>query len=106
MRTYIKKIQSKSENTRKQILVGSLVVCMSLVSVVWINTLGYRFSKEKIAQTEKEIKPFALFGQTVKETYTNVSASVGNISLNTEKDKTVEKETNEKIIDLIPVESQ
>jgi len=46
MRAYIKKLQSKPEDTRKQILVGSLVVCMSLIGVIWVSSLSYKFSKE------------------------------------------------------------
>lgn len=101
MRTYIKKLQSKPESTRKQILVGSLVVSMSLVCLIWIGTLGYKFNKDTTAKVEEDIKPFALFGKTISDTYNNVTASVGNIS--TKKEKSKEKE---KQIDLIPVEYQ
>ncbi len=101
MRTYIKKLQSKSEVARKQILVGSLVVCMTLVGVIWISSLGYKFNNEKTAKVEDDMKPFALFGQTISETYDNVTASVGNIS--TQK---IEEKKNEKVIDLIPVDYQ
>lgn len=106
MRAYIKKIQSKSESTRKQIFLGSLVVCMSFVCLVWVSGLGYKFSKNTEIKTENEIKPFALFGQTISETYNNVTASVGNISSKkVEQEKEVEIK-NEKVIDLIPVEYQ
>ncbi|MFA5827672.1 MAG: hypothetical protein WC839_04260 [Candidatus Paceibacterota bacterium] len=106
MRKYIRKLQSKSESTRKQILVGSLIVCMSFVGLIWVNSLGYKFNKENFAKTQEDIKPFALFGQTISDTYNNVTASVGNISssLKKEEPKTVEKIKNEKQIDLIPVE--
>ena len=103
MRTYIKKLQSKPEDVRKRILIGSLIVSMSFVFVVWISSLGYRFNKDNSVKTEEAIKPFALFGQTVSETYNNVSASVGNISLPKEENKKEEVKV-EKIIDLIPVE--
>jgi len=106
MRKYIRKLQSKSESTRKQILVGSLIVCMSFVGLIWVNSLGYKFNKENSAKAQEDIKPFALFGQTISDTYNNVTASVGNISssLKKEEPKTVEKIKNEKQIDLIPVE--
>jgi len=108
MRKYIKKLQSKSESTRKQILVGSLIVCMSFVFLIWIGSLGYRFSnKETSLQAKEAMKPFALFGQTISDTYKNVSASVGNISLPAKKEQTTEVNTEtENQIDLIPVEYQ
>jgi len=101
MREYIKKIQSKPENTRKQILVGSLVVAMSLVGVIWVSSLGYKFSKNSSVSTEDTIKPFALFGKTISDSYKNVTASVGSISL---PKKEIETKTPDKVIDLIPVE--
>lgn len=103
MLTYIKKIQSKSEDTRKRIFIGLLIVCMSFIFIVWISSLGYRFNKENSVKTEENIKPFALFGQTISDTYNNVTASVGNISLPKE-DKKIEETKVEKVIDLIPVE--
>jgi len=108
MRAYIKKLQSKSEDTRKQIFVGSLIVCMSFVGLIWISSLGYKFNnKENTAKTEEAIKPFALLKQSISDTYNNVTASVGNIS-SPKKDepKTEEKVGTQKQIDLIPVEYQ
>jgi len=105
MRKYIKKLQLKSEDTRKQILFGSLIISMSFVFVVWISSLGYRFNKESSIKTQEDIKPFALFGQTISDTYNNVTASVGNISSSKEEKKIEEVEV-EKVIDLIPVEYQ
>lgn len=104
MRTYIRKLQSKGEDTRKQIFVGSLIVCMSLVGLIWISGIGQKFTKEKTAPTEDEIKPFELFGQSISNTYNNISASVGSIPKVKEEEK---KEVEiEKQIDLIPVEYQ
>lgn len=113
MRTYIKKLQSKSEDTRKQILVGSLIICMSFVGLIWINSLGNKFNSENSAKVQEDIKPFALFGKTISNTYKNVTASVGDVSLlkkdlptQTEESKTVKEIKTEKKIDLIPVEYQ
>lgn len=103
MHAYIKKLQSKSEVVRKQILVGSLIVCMSFVGLIWIGSLGYKFNKGNTARTQENIKPFALLGQTISDTYNNVTASVGNISSSIKKE---EPKTAEKQIDLIPVETQ
>lgn len=100
MRKYIKKIQSKSEDVRKQILVTSLVACMSLVLFIWVGTIGHKFNnKTSVAKTENEIKPFSLFSKTVSDTYKNVSASAGNI-----KSKIEESKEEGKVIELIPVE--
>ncbi len=104
MRTYIKKLQSKPEYIRKQIFFGSLIVSMAFVSIIWINSFGTKFNKETAAQTEEDIKPFALFGKSISDTYGNVKASVGNISLPNEKEEV--KKENEKMIELIPVEYQ
>jgi len=108
MRAYIKKLQSKSEVARKQILVGSLIVCMSFVGLIWISTLGYKFGKDSTAKVRDDIRPFALFEQSIKNTYDNVAASVGNISSSLKKtEPKVEKKAEvEKQIDLIPVETQ
>jgi len=105
MRTYIKKIQSKPEYIRKQILYGSLIVSMVFVGLVWINGLGYKFNKNNKENITKEPKPFSLFGNSISETYNNITASVGNIS-NTLKNKNEVNEDSikEKQVDLIPVE--
>jgi hypothetical protein len=97
MRAYIKKLQSKSEDTRKLIFVGLLILCMSFVSFIWIYNLGTRFeSPEVVNQTNEDIKPFKLFSNSISDTYKNMSASVGKITTNKEP---------EKQIDLIPVET-
>lgn len=100
MREYIKKLQSKSEIARKQILIGSLIVCMFFVGLIWVSSFGRKFNKEKSAQTQENIKPFALFGQTISDTYNNVSASVGGIA------SSIKKIKSGKQVDLIPVEHQ
>lgn len=106
MYSYIRKLQSKDEHTRKRILIGSLVVCMSIVGFLWITSLGYKFgdnSNDDVVSTENTIRPFALFGKSITNTVDNVSASVGNISSKTFNSK---RSKNEKQIDLIPVEIQ
>lgn len=114
MKEYIKKLQSKPENVRKQILFGSLIVSMSFVFVLWIFTLGYRFGgNDKIEDsksTNNNIKPFQLFGQTISDTYKSMSASVGNISnmkeQSQEEIKINKEESSDKQIDLITVDTQ
>ncbi|NVN97630.1 hypothetical protein HXX01_05420 [Candidatus Nomurabacteria bacterium] len=104
MRQYIKKLQSKNEDTRKLIMVGSLIVCMALVSFIWIYNLGTRFGDPKVAtQTNEDIKPFKLFSNSLSDTYKNISASVGKAKISDEAQKDTEvKEENK--VDLIPVE--
>ena len=97
MRAYIKKLQSKSEETRKLIFVSVLILCMSFVSFIWIYNLGTRFGDGKVAeQTDEDIKPFQLFKNSLSDTFKNISASVANSpSISSSPDKK---------IDLIPVE--
>ncbi len=105
MKAYIKKIQSKDEDTRKFIFIVSLVLCMAIVGFIWIYNLGTRFSNPKVAeQTNEDIKPFKLFTNSISDTYKNVSASVGKASSSIEGVKAETTPTPEKKIDLIPVE--
>lgn len=97
---YIRKLKTKPEQIRKQILAGAMIVSMSFVVLVWFFSLGGRFGTPEIAvKTESDIKPFKIFAQSLGDTYKNVSASLGNISL-------FKKDMNQgkKQIDLIPVE--
>ena len=52
------------------------------------------------------MKPFALLGETITDTYDNITASVGNISQTKEKVKEEVREVEEKQVDLIPVETE
>lgn len=102
MHTYIKKLQSKSEDSRKQILLASIIVSMSIVGFVWIYNLSDHFSEKTGDQASDSLKPFSLFANSVSNLYKNMSASAGSTtSTSTEKDKTSEKQ-----IELIPVESR
>jgi hypothetical protein len=44
---YIKKLKTKSEDTRKQALAVALIACMSFVVFVWISSLNGRFTSKK-----------------------------------------------------------
>jgi hypothetical protein len=83
MNEYIKKLQSKPEDVRKRILVGSLIGSMAFVALVWGYNLSDRFNGEKapeqVATSESNIKPFELFTNSIGNTYKNITASVGNI---------------------------
>jgi hypothetical protein len=100
---YIKKLKHRPENKRKQILVSSLIVCMSFVSIIWIYSLSDRFSSKpanQVASAENgQVKPFTLFKNSIASAYKNIAASVGNVS----PAKQQEAQSTEKQIDLIVV---
>ena len=104
MRAYIKKIQSKSEETRKQIFLATMVVSMSIVGFIWFYSLGVRFGDHVVKEkTEQDIKPFKLFSDSISNTFKNIGASVGKAPTVDKVKEEVESKP-EKQIDLIPVE--
>ncbi len=105
--SYIKKLQSKSEVYRKQVLVVSMAFCMLIVVSVWAYGLGDLFFKdkdEKQANLNEETRPFKLFANSIKNSYQNMTASVGNIGNKEQQEVRVIVPKEEKEIDLIPVE--
>ncbi|HUC88528.1 MAG TPA: hypothetical protein VMR49_00665 [Candidatus Paceibacterota bacterium] len=80
MRAYIKKLQSKEEHIRKQILVGLMIFSMVIVGSIWIYNLTGRFDAKVASQASADMKPFALLGSSIGDALKNISASVGNIS--------------------------
>jgi len=104
--SYIKKLQSKSEVYRKQVLVVSMAFSMLIVVTVWAYSLGDLFFKDKNEQqvaTSDDTKPFKLFSNSIQDAYANISASVGNIGNKQQQEiKVIPIEPKE--IDLIPVE--
>jgi len=102
MNKYIKRLQSKGEAERKQILVISLVLSMAMIGSIWVYSLGDRFSgsnEKSITEEDSTVKPFKLFANSISNTYKDISASVGNFSFKKEN-----TEPEQKQIDLIPVE--
>ena len=99
MRAYIKKLQSKKEESRRAILVGALTLSMCLVGFVWIESLSSRFNADTSAKTAESIKPFALFANSLSDTFSDISASVGSIGVNN-------TDTKEKQVNVIPIEPQ
>ncbi len=97
MNSYIKKLQSKSEESRKQILTFSLIVCMSVVVFIWVYGLGNHFSNNTSDQASSDLKPFKLFANSISGAYQNITASAGSTS-------TVKEEPSKKQIQLVPVE--
>ena len=101
MLKYIKRVQSKNEGDRKKVLIIWMSVSMVLVLSVWVCGFTDKFGPKTVAKASEDIKPFKLFANSMSQTYQNISASVGNIpSLSNTK------KTEEKVIDLIPVESK
>jgi len=99
MLKYIKRVQAKDRDARKKVLIVWMSVSMVIVVSVWICGLVGRFGPQTVAKVGEDIKPFKLFANSMSQTYQNISASVGNISSISNT-----KTTDEKVIDLIPVE--
>ena len=107
MREYIKKLQTKNEQSRKQILFVTLAICMSLVIGIWVYTLTSSFDEKVQAKASDDIKPFALLGDSISNTYKNITASVGSISsVSNSNPKEITDQSTEKQIDLIVVDKQ
>jgi NADH:ubiquinone oxidoreductase subunit 2 (subunit N) len=104
MRTYIKKLQTKSEDTKKIILVTALSISMFIVGSIWIYGITASFNKKvEVKANKEEVKPLALFTNLFSDTYKNISASVGNVPFLQKKE---EVKNTEKQIDLIVVEKE
>ncbi len=74
-------MRSKREETRKMMLAVSMVVSMSLVVLIWVVGITGRKEgdKKNVVGVEETIKPFSMFGQSMKEKYSDLSASLGDL---------------------------
>jgi len=103
MQKYIEKLRSKSEETRKQILIWSLIFCMSIVFFIWINGLGHntknKAEKEIDVQEESVIKPFSLLKTSIKDAYKDVSSGIKEIKINPTEEKELEEEIQEEALE-------
>lgn len=81
MREYIKKLQSKPEPVRKQIVVGLMITSMFFVAIVFVFSVRSTMSGDEKSTAVDNLAPFKLLGDSISDTYDNVSASVGKISL-------------------------
>ncbi len=101
---YILKLRDKPENVRRQVLAGTLTICMVIVGGVWALSLGSHFGGGEVSnKTKEDVKPFTLFKTQIKNTYQGLSASA--IKSDVLPEQTVEKkDTPDKVIDLIPIE--
>lgn len=102
MKDYIYKLREKPEHIRKQYMIIFLVASMSVVAGIWIYGLTHRFDTKIISnKIDKDIKPFTLFGQSLKNTYSDVTASAAD-STKKEVD-IVNPHANQKMIPLTVV---
>ena len=96
MNSYIQKLKSKPEDSRKRILMASLVVSMTLVVSVWVYNLGDHFKSNAPDQAMTDLKPFSMLASSVSDSYKNAGASAASaVTTNA---------SGQKQIDLIPVE--
>ncbi|MBP9716226.1 MAG: hypothetical protein KBD48_03510 [Candidatus Pacebacteria bacterium] len=99
MKDYIYKLRSKPEEIRKQYMFFFIAIFMTIVGGVWVYSLTNTFFKSSASPEvglSEDVKPFALFASSIKDTYKNVKASAVDPFT---KDK-------EEIKDVIPVENQ
>ncbi len=99
MRKYISSLKHKPEPVRKQILMISMVVSMTIVGSVWIYSFGGRFNESTVAKAKDDIKPFTLFGASVVNTYKDTVASVNNSS-----DDSAILKNDHKLDNVVPVD--
>ena len=95
----IKKIRTKSEESRKRILFIALGISMFLIGFIWISSLTSMFDDKVQLKAKDDIKPFALFGNSITDTYKNITASVGNIPFTKAEEKNTEKQIDLIVID-------
>lgn len=110
MRKYIKQIQQRSIEGRKQIFVITMIVLMSLVFIVWIFGLGYRFSSnnKKNIKEKETIQPFTILKNTFVDTYKNINESFLNIpkiKIDETKQEVNDDTSSQNNINLINVEN-
>lgn len=107
MYKYIKKLQSKKEEEKKQVLVFSLVISMAIVGAIWIYSLNDRFNdNNKVADasdTNTTTSPFSLFTDSVVSTYHDIAASVGNISFSKKVNQNEDKQIDLIVVDHVNV---
>ena len=103
--SFIRRIRSKREETRKMMLAVSMIVSMSLVGLIWVVGImgGKKAPDEKVVGVEETLKPFSLFGESIKESYQDLSANLGDLGSMFRNIKDGMEERSEKeIIELEP----
>lgn len=104
MKQYIQKIRSKPDHERKQYALLWTIVSMAFVGGVWIYSMSDRFNSNTKVQAKEDIKPFSLLGKSLSDTYSNISASIGSAKLQNDTKASSRVTTQDKVIDLIPIE--
>ncbi len=99
MLNYIRHLRTKPEEVKKQIVMLALVVCMSIVVVIWLTTLGVKNTKEKETKPEEEKakSPFSILTGSFTETFKGIKTSVSEMDisgLKKELEESSEDETN------------
>lgn len=105
MQEYIRKLQSKDEDSRKIALIGFMALSIVVVGFVWYVSMQKRFTKVVIKQEQDktQVSPFQMLKNSFSNTYQSVTASVGDIKNGKFKnDKIIE----EKMLDVTIVDSQ
>ena len=81
---------------------------MVIIGGIWIYSVTHSFTQkdEKVTIEEKKgnKKPFQLLGFRFKDTYENILANVNKAKIMT--DDNIENISNDKVIDLIPVNKE
>lgn len=110
MKDYIYKLRAKPEEVRKQYMFFFMAISMAVVCGIWAYSLTNNFSKSDDTPSvgiNEDVKPFALFGQTVKSTYENVKASA--VDPFSKKENKIQESTipveNQKIIPLTVIDN-
>lgn len=115
VKKYIDEMKERPEKVRKQYISVALLICMTVVLLIWVTELSYKISsinKEKDVVKEEvstTAKPFSLLFDTAKDAYKNVKASALDASVSLDNIKKQKSESNQdskdgKMIDLIQVE--
>ncbi|HPK14222.1 MAG TPA: hypothetical protein PLB93_01780 [Candidatus Paceibacterota bacterium] len=105
--SFIRRIRSKKEETRKMMLAVSMIVSMSLVGLIWVVgiTNPKREKDEKVVGVEETLKPFSMFGESIKDKYQDLSASLGDLGKTVKNIKEgIGQEAEKEIIELDPIE--
>lgn len=83
----------------------SMIVSMSLVGLIWVAGITGRKGeyRKNVVGVEETIKPFSMFGQSMKETYSDLSASLGNLGKTFKNIKDGATLEDKEIIELDPI---
>ena len=80
MKEYIYKLREKPDHIKQQYLFFVMFVAMSFVVAIWIYGFTVKTDNEVSFgdKISNDIKPFSLFGQSIKDTYKSMTASSGD----------------------------